>query len=527
MGGRLRNDGIVTGACAAAVLVAAGAWAAACQDTGASGSTGTAGAGTTGTTGTTSSGGPDAGTGGGSAASSFTPQGCGFSIAPRPEYTDWGPAKDTTAATPNIRRVRLGLGGNVKPGAAGHADPSTSSGFAWQTDDGTFASDVEWGTDPDPTTWPAGNRASGITWLTPPGTINANGAERMHEAYVCGLTPATTYYYRVGGGPSGGEVWSDVYSFTTTPKAGPATVKLVVTGDSRGEGGNAWQIVEQRLLALGPTMQLFSGDMINFSPDQGEWEEWLDKAWKDTNGSYSALGRLLTLAAHGNHDNHTALFYGNLTLPQDVANFPKYGELFYSVDVGPVHIVTVDDFWVATPSGDQAYQGVLGAWLEADLTAAEANRANVPWIVTMHHEPEYSSSSHGNDPDVLLVRNFFAPIWDKHHVDLALAGHDHDYERSYPLNAPADPSTDPPIVYQDPSMASQGTVYMVCAGSGADAYHSSTNIWTATSHDFTDGSALGFYSVITATATSMSVTATAFTASGMDMPIDTYTVAKK
>src|SRR5262249_40312539 len=161
------------------------------------------------------------------------------------------------------------------------------------------ASDVEWGNSPDPTAWPAANRTSGVTWLTPMGDINANGNERMHEAYICGLDPVKTYYYRVGGGPSGSEVWSDVFSFTTTPKAGAATVKIAVTGDSRGELQNAWQILEERLLKQGVTMQLFSGDMIFLPTDQGEWEEWLDKASKDDTGKTSALGQILTLAAHG------------------------------------------------------------------------------------------------------------------------------------------------------------------------------------------------------------------------------------
>src|SRR5262249_55673423 len=159
-----------------------------------------------------------------------------------------------------------GLGGNVQ-GTTGRADPSTEFGAAWQTDEGTLASEIAWGSNPDPTTWPAANRTSGVTWDTPPGTINNNGPERMHEAYVCGLTPATTYYYRVGGGPAGQEVWSPVFSFTTTPKGGATSVTLAITGDSRGEGMNAWQVLQRKLHTLGPTMALFSGDVINLAPD--------------------------------------------------------------------------------------------------------------------------------------------------------------------------------------------------------------------------------------------------------------------
>jgi hypothetical protein len=82
---------------------------------------------------------------------------------------------------------------------------------------------------------------------------------------------------------------------------------------------------------------------------------------------------------------------------------------------------------------DSSVPGLFGArsseqleWL--DDTLASATRQ---WrIVTLHHPP-YSSGRHGSTPraDEVLV-----PILERHHVDLVLAGHDHDYERTVPLN---------------------------------------------------------------------------------------------
>ncbi len=396
------------------------------------------------------------GAGGGAPVVTFAPKSCAFSIASRPEYVGFQPSAPTVGATPNIRRVRLGLGGNVAVAAKGRADPSTSIAMAWQTDEGTLASEVEWGPGTDPTQWPAANRLAGVTWDTPPGSLDPMGAERMHEVYVCGLAPATTYSYRVGGGPSGSEAWSDVYTFTTTPAAGPVAVKIAIQGDARSEIGNAWQILQQRLTTAGVALQLFSGDVINLSTDQGEWEQWLDNAWKDTNGKASALAQILSLEAHGNHENHTSLYYGNLTLPQDLESFPQYTELFYSVDVGPLHIVVMDDSYVVDPTGDPAFQAIFAAWLAADLTAANANRSVVPWVITMHHHSAYSSSLHGMDSDVLMGRQFFAPIWDKYHVDVDFGGHDHDFERTKPLSAGTDP--DNPTA----TTPALGTVYVVC-----------------------------------------------------------------
>ena len=497
-------------ACAAALLAAGSLTFTACSG-GGTGTGGTAGSTTTGTGGT-------GGTGGAPPAEPFQPAGCGFKVAPRPEYIDWSSGSTEVGATPNIRRVRLGLGGNVKPGAAGKADPATTIGIAWQTDDGTLASEVAWGDSPDPSTWPAENRASGVTWLTPAGLLNPNGDARMHEVHICGLKPATTYHYRVGGGPAGKEVWSDVYSFTTTP-ADPATpITIALAGDSRGQENEAWRLFQKRVMMSGATFQMFSGDTIDLAPDQAEWEKWLDLAWKDGEGNLSTLGQVLMLATHGNHENHTSMFYGNLVLPQDVDNHPEYAELFYSVDVGPAHIVVVDDFFVGSPSVDPAYKDILTEWLEADLTAANQNRAKVPWIITMHHHGELSSSSHGQDADVLRIREYFMPLWDKHEVDLAVAGHDHNYERSKPVTGPAE---SPTVVDLN-----SGTVYLICAGVGADAYSSGTSTFTDISRDFKSGEAVGFYSLIKVSQTELELEGYELRIDGTDPMFDTITLSK-
>ena len=433
------------------------------------------------------------------------------------EYVDFAASTPVVGPTPNVRRVRLGLGGNVAPGATGRADPAHTIAVAWQTDDGTLASELAWGADPDPSKWDAANRAQGVTWKTPPGTLTQNGEARMHEVYACGLTADTTYYYRVGGGPKGAEAWSPVYAFRTTPSDPKTKVTLALTGDSRGEEMNAWQLIEKRVMAAAPNAQLFSGDTIVLASDQLEWEKWLDRGGTDDAGKVSALPSILTLAAHGNHENHNTLFFANVTLPQDVAAHAKYAELFYSVDIGPVHVVAFDDLNVGS-SAAADYSAELGAFLEADLTAADANRVNVPWVVTVSHHSVYSSSDHAKDKDVLAIRAFVTPIWDKHHVDLAINGHDHNYERSKPLTGPSDN----PTIQSDPKL---GTVYVVCAGTGADAYGSGTSSFTAVSHEFKNVG-IGVYSFLTATSTSLTLDAHMATAAGDDPKIDSFTITK-
>ena len=48
----------------------------------------------------------------------------------------------------------------------------------------------------------------------------------------------------------------------------------------------------------------------------------------------------------------------------------------------------------------------------------------------MFHHPVYPSHPWRDTP---ALREHWVPIFDKHHVDLVLQGHDHAYLRTYPL----------------------------------------------------------------------------------------------
>jgi 3',5'-cyclic AMP phosphodiesterase CpdA len=48
------------------------------------------------------------------------------------------------------------------------------------------------------------------------------------------------------------------------------------------------------------------------------------------------------------------------------------------------------------------------------------------------HQDALSSSKAGNGSDK-GIREAWLPLFDRYAVDLVLCGHDHDYERSYPV----------------------------------------------------------------------------------------------
>jgi 3',5'-cyclic AMP phosphodiesterase CpdA len=66
------------------------------------------------------------------------------------------------------------------------------------------------------------------------------------------------------------------------------------------------------------------------------------------------------------------------------------------------------------------------AWLEATLAASTET-----WKIVAVHHPPYSAGYQGSS---MAVREAFVPLFERYGVQLVLSGHEHDYERSIPIN---------------------------------------------------------------------------------------------
>jgi hypothetical protein len=149
------------------------------------------------------------------------------------------------------------------------------------------------------------------------------------------------------------------------------------------------------------------------------------------------------------------------------------------------------------PAGFQPNQQTL--WLERTLQAGRSN-PTVDVIVVWMHQTPMSTSTEGNGTD-MGIRATWGPLFDKYEVDLVLLGHEHDYERSYPVRGfDADAGTvttaftssldgtdyaagdtvdtrRPHVVTTTPETVNgvpawdtaKGTVYLVLGGGGASA----------------------------------------------------------
>ncbi len=459
--------------------------------------------------------GDDAGDdGGGGSSLLYAPATCKYTVSPPSTlgYTnealdDNGPVDPTMGAP---IRVRVGLGGGTSMGQPGYADPTTTAAFTWETAQQNNAAKVQLGTSPSALS----QVSTGYSWTLVP--VLGSADTYFHEVHVCGLMPDTTYYYQVGGGPTGSEVWSATQSFTTMPATIPSGgITVGVFGDARDTVAT-WQAVHVRMKAAGVLMSLVDGDVVDIGAEEPLYSQWLDNIWQYPSGSstFLTLGQQYILPINGNHENDTATSFANWALP---GNGP-YAETYASFTVGSVHFTMIDDEQIAVSSSGAEAQAQL-AWVDQDLAAANADRANHPFVVVMGHRGLFSTSLHSTDPDVLQARTSLAPLFDKYKVDLVINGHDHEYERSYPIT-----NGNPPTV----QAAGQGTTYVICAGAGADPYAVGTTpvAYRCTKTGFGANSPtgtpfIGAYSLLQITPTQLTLTAYGLVASGQKPQDDT------
>ncbi|MEA3151585.1 MAG: hypothetical protein QOD56_2524 [Gammaproteobacteria bacterium] len=129
-------------------------------------------------------------------------------------------------------------------------------------------------------------------------------------------------------------------------------------------------------------------------------------------------------------------------------------------------------------------EGAQTRWLEATLAAA-AQDHTIDWIIVQMHQDALSSSKYGNGSDK-GIREAWLPLFDRHGVDLVLCGHDHDYERSWPVRGcnhdvgrdastgkPVDTCQPNPVVTVAPADGkfdtSRGTIHFILGGGGTSA----------------------------------------------------------
>jgi 3',5'-cyclic AMP phosphodiesterase CpdA len=268
-------------------------------------------------------------------------------------------------------------------------------------------------------------KASATTVELPGGKSAAQYAVRFGD-----LKPATRYNYRVGDGTT----WSEWNVFRTAA-ARPEPFRFLYVGDAQNDIHSLWSRAIRMAYSTAPDARFIvhAGDLVADGYDDRLWDQ-----WSDALGFISAM--VPSLAVPGNHDLHRppgsaapanpltapAPWKGNFVFP---GNGPEglEGQSYY-VDYQGVRLIALDvNVYAAKQDSDfrKALAARQTAWLEKALSG-NPNR----WTIVVQHQPVYNISRERSAPAMQAV---LVPLFDKYHVDLVLAGHDHAYGRTHAL----------------------------------------------------------------------------------------------
>jgi hypothetical protein len=278
-----------------------------------------------------------------------------------------------------------------------------------------------------------------------------HGGSRL--AVIAGLEPSTRVEYMV----SAAGVRTDPYAFETAPSAamadhgsGSHATRVLVFGDS-GWGSQAQTSLASLMRRTSWHLAIHTGDLAY---DNGSRSAFTQRHFRVYQ---RVLSTVPFFPVAGNHD-----LRADGGLSYDEAFYwepPRAGVRYYSFRWGNALFVALD---TSSPTDDvgllRAGAGRQFEWLQETLRDGSTD-PTVRWMIVYMHHSVYSHaigiSAHGPDAD---LRRNLVPLFERYGVDLVAAGHDHHYERLWPLR------------HGRPVEEGCGPVYILTGGGGASMY---------------------------------------------------------
>ncbi|MDP8937172.1 MAG: metallophosphoesterase [Actinomycetota bacterium] len=204
--------------------------------------------------------------------------------------------------------------------------------------------------------------------------------------------------------------------------AGPDRLTFAALGDN-GSGGRQAMAVAARMAETyrqAPFgLVALLGDICYY----GNFEDRFDDVFARPMRPLLDAGVGFELAI-GNHDED--LRHSDEGMAEIEAELRLLGTpgLHYTTTHGPAQFFYLDS---SAPGGLLADgHSEQREWLD-DALAGSSTR----WKIVVLHHPPYSSGRHGSTPG---AKERLEPVLSRHGVDLVLAGHDHHYERTHPID---------------------------------------------------------------------------------------------
>jgi predicted phosphodiesterase len=138
---------------------------------------------------------------------------------------------------------------------------------------------------------------------------------------------------------------------------------------------------------------------------------------------------------------------------------------YYSFDYQNVHFTVMADHLPYETDSEQ-YD-----FVNDDLAKA-ATDPNIDWIIIVHHSQKYASTQNYDIPEEKEWNNIYHPLLEQYNVDLVLQGHQHNYQRTYPIKYNSDTPINPIITdkstnnYNNP----EGQIFLTVGTGGIDLH---------------------------------------------------------
>ncbi len=323
---------------------------------------------------------------------------------------------------------------------------------------GATISQIRWGSAGDPLhgltiTWSNNGSADSVKWGYTtayekghfPGTKRAgySTTNSFFKYQFPTLTASTTLYYSLY--DSKAKTWGSQLTFATAPPVTGSVFSFCAMGDCRDYPATL-TTVSNLASARKPTFTLFNGDLTVDGNSSSEYTTFFTAA-------SNFLQNNLVYHVEGNHDAADSSMFSNLWDIPRVNN----QNLYYSYRFG-------NTIFISLNSNDTANQ-IQFSWLKSTLASAAAD-PTITWKILSFHHAFFNSGTHTGDMDT--ERTTWWKAFDDYGVDLVITGHDHNYQRTYPINLNASPVGTPVANYG--STTGKGRLQIISGGGGAGLY---------------------------------------------------------
>jgi hypothetical protein len=180
-------------------------------------------------------------------------------------------------------------------------------------------------------------------------------------------------------------------------------------GDGASGEANATKVVNL-IVSKNPNLFLYLGDVY----ERGSITEFYN--WYGTSSSSFGRLRSITNPTVGNHEYLTPKAAGYFNYWNNVPNY-------YSFNTHGWHFISLNSNSSFTPTGPGSAQYI---WLQRDLVSLPPQMCTIVY----YHHPLFNIGSEQPAANMSATWKLMA----SHHVDIVLNGHDHDYQRWFPLD---------------------------------------------------------------------------------------------